>query len=94
MGETDRMAYLYVCLKADELTEKSDSMTSAELMEKLEENGIFMTGETERTARAIIDASMKKTIEKGDYELAERIASSFTTADGWPLLSYMKEAIS
>ena len=94
MGDTDRMAYLFICLKADELTIRSASMTSTELMEELEENGIFMIGESERTARTMVKASMETAIYKGDYELAERIASSFTTAAGWPLLSYGRRSVS
>lgn len=88
LNEIESMAYDYICRKANELYEQATVMTAPQLINGLEKHGIHTVGNSERIARSMIRASLDAAMESEEFQLVERIASSFTTGNGWPILTY------
>ena len=88
LDNIESMAYDYICRKANELYEKASVMTAPQLIKGLEKQGIHTIGNSERKARSMIRASLDAAMEQEEFDLVEKIASSFTSENGWPILTY------
>ena len=93
LNDIESMAYDYICRKANELYEQSASMTAPQLINALEKYGIHTVGNSERIARSMVRASLDAAMEREEFQLVERIASSFTTGNGWPILTFAEGGI-
>ena len=88
LNDIESMVYNYICRKSNELYEQSAVMTAPQLINALEKHGIHTIGNSERIAKSMVRASLDAAMEREEFDLVEKIASSFTTENGWPILTY------
>ena len=88
LNDIESRTYNYICRKANELYEQTSVMTAPQLINALDKHGIHTVGNSEQIAKSMVRASLDAAMEREEFDLVEKIASSFTTGNGWPILTY------